>query len=166
MLYHVKYNKKIIFFMRKESVHHIMSGIIIVLSVLSGYIFGRIIEYTERIKEEPPIEVQEYEHDQMPLVRFLEFSDNILAGEIIDTNVVLMVRDKLVEIDENNRFEIDVSSIENLIEIVIPKGMNFVASKKGKKFYPVDSAQGKKIKPSNRIYFKTATEALSKGYKN
>lgn len=40
----------------------------------------------------------------------------------------------------------------------------FVASKDGKKFYPADSAAGKKIKDENRVHFATAEEAEEAGY--
>ncbi|HVW66862.1 MAG TPA: S1 RNA-binding domain-containing protein [Candidatus Peribacteraceae bacterium] len=40
----------------------------------------------------------------------------------------------------------------------------FVASKDGKKYYPADSAAGKKIKDENRVSFKTAEEAEAAGY--
>ncbi|MBT3292769.1 S1 RNA-binding domain-containing protein [Candidatus Peregrinibacteria bacterium] len=39
----------------------------------------------------------------------------------------------------------------------------FVASKSGKKFYSVESAQGKKIKEENRVYFATEEEAEKAG---
>ena len=40
----------------------------------------------------------------------------------------------------------------------------YVASKTGKKYYPADSAQGKKIKEENRIEFASAKEAEEAGY--
>jgi len=40
----------------------------------------------------------------------------------------------------------------------------FVASKSGKKFYPVDSASAKKIAEENRVFFKTAEEAEKAGF--
>ncbi len=40
----------------------------------------------------------------------------------------------------------------------------FVASKSGKKYYPLDSAAGKKIKEDKRVYFKNAKEAEAAGY--
>jgi ribosomal protein L9 len=48
-------------------------------------------------------------------------------------------------------------------DVVVPEGMKFVASKSGKKYYAVDSAQGKKIKGDNRVYFKDAAEAEAAG---
>jgi small subunit ribosomal protein S1 len=41
---------------------------------------------------------------------------------------------------------------------------SFVASKTGKKYYPVDSAQGKKIKEENRVEFASEEEAKEAGY--
>lgn len=40
----------------------------------------------------------------------------------------------------------------------------FVASKTGKKFYPADSVQGKKIKAENKLYFATEEQAKAAGY--
>ncbi len=40
----------------------------------------------------------------------------------------------------------------------------WVASKSGKKFYPVDSASAKKIAEENRVFFKTEEEAKAAGY--
>ncbi|MBU0767041.1 S1 RNA-binding domain-containing protein [Patescibacteria group bacterium] len=48
----------------------------------------------------------------------------------------------------------------------IPSGKeSFVASKTGKKYYASDSAQGKKIKEENKVYFKDEKEAEAAGYK-
>lgn len=46
---------------------------------------------------------------------------------------------------------------------VYEKG-NYLASRRGKKYYPVDCPASQNIKEANRVYFKTATEAESKGY--
>ena len=44
------------------------------------------------------------------------------------------------------------------------KDAQFVASKSGKKYYAIDSAQGKKIKEENRQYFKNEKEAEKAGF--
>lgn len=41
---------------------------------------------------------------------------------------------------------------------------NYTASSRGKKYYPIDCLASQNIKESNKIYFKTASEAESKGY--
>lgn len=44
-----------------------------------------------------------------------------------------------------------------------PKG-DYVASKRGKKYYPVDCSAASSLKESNKIYFQTVEEAEAKGY--
>lgn len=41
---------------------------------------------------------------------------------------------------------------------------NYLASSRGKKYYPIDCPAAQNIKESNRVYFKTAGEAETKGY--
>lgn|SRR5574343_616029 len=41
---------------------------------------------------------------------------------------------------------------------------NYLASKRGKKYYPVDCPAAQNIKPENRLYFNTAAEAENRGY--
>lgn len=48
-------------------------------------------------------------------------------------------------------------------ENIYAKG-NYLASSRGKKYYPIDCPASQNIKESNRVYFKTASEAETKGY--
>ncbi len=41
---------------------------------------------------------------------------------------------------------------------------NFVASKNGSKYYPVNCKSASRIKPENQIFFASSTEATSRGY--
>lgn len=49
--------------------------------------------------------------------------------------------------------------------VAAPEGMRFVASRKGKRFYPVSSKQAQGLSPKNRIYFPTAEAAKTAGYR-
>jgi len=42
--------------------------------------------------------------------------------------------------------------------------MQFVASKRGKKYYPVRSGEAQRIVPENRVYFESALQAEGAGY--
>jgi hypothetical protein len=42
--------------------------------------------------------------------------------------------------------------------------MRFVASRRGKRYYPVSSREGERLVPENRLYFRTAEEAERAGY--
>lgn len=46
-----------------------------------------------------------------------------------------------------------------------PEGMRFVASKRGTKYYPLESAGAGSISPANRVFFETASDAEKAGYK-
>jgi len=52
----------------------------------------------------------------------------------------------------------------NEISVLVPEGMKFVASKRGKKYYSVLTNGGQKIVPENRVYFPDASAAEAAGY--
>ena len=54
--------------------------------------------------------------------------------------------------------------LTNVIDVQIPHDALFVASKRGTKYYPVDSSAGNRLVPQNRIYFRSAAEAEAMGY--
>lgn len=54
--------------------------------------------------------------------------------------------------------------IQNLATPRIPAGMQFVASRRGKKYYPVTSRAGQNLASENRIYFRTSAEAIAAGF--
>lgn len=60
--------------------------------------------------------------------------------------------------------ESDDAEEEEEHDVEVPEGAKFVASTAGKKFYAVDAAAGKKIKPEKRVYFKDEAEAEAAGY--
>lgn len=55
-------------------------------------------------------------------------------------------------------------SLPKVVEVVVPPGMKYVASKSGKKFYGVTSGMGNRILPKNRVYFPDAASAKAAGY--
>lgn len=57
----------------------------------------------------------------------------------------------------------ETDKLENESEKKSIKG-NYMASSRGKKYYPVDCPASKNIKESNRIYFDRATDAEKRGY--
>ncbi len=56
-------------------------------------------------------------------------------------------------------------SLPKLVEVPVPAGMHYVASKNGKKFYGVTSSMGNRILPKNRVYFPDRTAAIAAGFK-
>ncbi len=56
-------------------------------------------------------------------------------------------------------------SLPVVVEVAVPPGMQYVASKTGKKYYDVTSAMGNRLLPKNRVYFPDRQSAEAAGYK-
>lgn len=95
--------------------------------------------------------------------------DGIRNGALVGSvqgSVYLTAGGKAVIPTEGGTFVItDKSVLTNMVEIAVPPGMQFVASKRGKKYYPVTSSQGQKLAPANRIYFPSAEAAEEAGFR-
>jgi small subunit ribosomal protein S1 len=81
----------------------------------------------------------------------------------IDKETLARIKKEQEEEDAKAAKESDESDDEHE-DIEVPEGMQFVASKDGKKYYGVDTAAGKKIKAEKRVYFKDEAEAEEAGY--
>lgn len=55
-------------------------------------------------------------------------------------------------------------SLPVTVDVPVPAGMRYVASKSGKKFYSVTSGMGNRILPKNRVYFPDAASAKAAGF--
>lgn len=140
-------------------------GIAVILILTIGFFSGRIYSALQVRWSAPPIEFIPDINIRQPVIRLDVLTDGVLEGSVNLPTTRIIVDDTIALINEDKSFELDVSSIQQVKQIVVPAGMKFVASKKGKKYYPVDSKSGSRIKPENRVYFKTAGEAKKAGYK-
>lgn len=55
-------------------------------------------------------------------------------------------------------------SVPLTVDVLVPPGMKYVASKSGKKYYDVTSAMGNRLTPKNRVYFPDRASAEAAGY--
>jgi len=85
----------------------------------------------------------------------LSFSLGIIIGANIISRPPLIIEKELI-----------TSIGEHTIEKTItkPKEFPFVASSRGKYYYPVDCSLANGLKEENRIYFRTQQEAENNGY--
>lgn len=92
------------------------------------------------------------------------FRDGALRGTAAGP-VRLFFGDVPVDVSPDGRFAAAVPAFRiEEVSVVVPQGMRFVASKKGKKYYPVESAGGERIVPGNRIYFADTASAEAAGF--
>lgn len=94
--------------------------------------------------------------------------DGIRNGALVGTvsgEVRLVGGENFVDVAADGTFTIkDTKILTNVIQIQVPEGMHFVASKRGKKYYPVNSASAQNLSLENRIYFPDEQSAQKAGY--
>ena len=91
------------------------------------------------------------------LITTLSFSLGIIIGANILSRPPMIIEKELV-LD----LETELAEIETKNES--PKEFPYVASSRGKYYYPVDCSLANTLKEENKIYFKTSQEAESRGY--
>ncbi len=143
-------------------VRFLISGFL--LSLVAGYSIGATSAAWTLYPASPLRIVDDHSEEDIPVVHI----DGIRNGALIGTvsgMVRLVAGDNPVSLSASGTFAIaDTSILTNVIEIVIPPGMHFVASAKGKKYYSITSAAGNQIVPQNRVYFPTEASAQKAGY--
>ena len=127
------------------------------LSISSGYLSGRLIT-----NDQLPITFQKDQRTPIPTIQINGVRNGLLHGKIVGS-ARLSIGDTVLT--QSGVFALDAGSLlKNQIDIVVPDGMQFVASSRGKKYSPVFSAGGERIIPGNRVYFRNAEEAEISGY--
>ena len=81
-------------------------------------------------------------------------------------DVRLFIGDNLALPNSSGAFLVAAGVLKTDVRTIdMPSGARFVASKKGKRFYPVGSAQGQGLAPANRMYFSSEDEARAAGFR-
>lgn len=86
---------------------------------------------------------------------FLSFSLGIIIGANIISRPPITIEKQLITNVQDSIIE------KTIIEY---KEFQFVASSRGKYYYPIDCSLANGLKEENRIYFKTQQEAEESGY--
>ncbi len=135
----------------------------LLLACVTGYIVGRIVDVQRSFANVPMYLVPDT-RPTVPVIRLHGVRNGGVEGQIIG-DARLFLGEEHVTPSASGAFRASADLfLTNTIDITIPDGMAFVASSRGKKYYPVQSAAGEKIVPKNRIYFRTAEEAAHRGY--
>jgi len=141
---------------------HILTAVAAgVLLILWGYALGRILTVRTFLR---PLEIVEDTRPQIPVLHFDGIEDGMLRGRI-DGDARIFINDDYVVPEEDGSFAVRADAFFiNYVRVQVPEGARFVASKRGKKYYSVDSAAGSNLAPENRVYFSTEEEAKAAGY--
>lgn len=134
------------------------------LCLLIGLLIGSLLT-AWALPGAPSMQIVTTTGATVPVVTIVGIHNGSLVGSVAG-GVRLIAGDSPIMPDASGSFAIkNTAVLTNVITVHIPEGMHFVASKKGKKYYPISSAGGQNIVPDNRIYFRTAEEAKNAGYK-
>ncbi|MBU0458080.1 hypothetical protein KJ652_06815 [Patescibacteria group bacterium] len=133
-----------------------------VLIFVLGYTIGNA---TKAYKlGDVPIRLIENDNNHIGVVELEGIFDGDLKGSITGDTRVFLGENQIIPNTEGE-FKVRADDLFiNYIQIKVPEGMKFVASKRGKYYYSVTSSAGEGITPGNRVYFSDAEEAKDAGY--
>lgn len=136
-----------------------------VLVLLLGYLLGSFLLTVERVAAPAPVRIARVRSPRAPFVHVREISNGRIIGTV-GTGARLVIGKTVVVPEHDRTFEIAASPfLVNVIDVPVPHGALFVASRRGKNYYPVAARAAERLKPENRIYFRTGEEAEEMGYK-
>lgn len=137
----------------------------LLLCLCIGYMIGRIAN-VQLHAQQYPMALTRDTRPLIPVVAFQGIADGKLQGNV-KGDVRVFVGDDIILTEDDGTFAVSPGPLAiNNISVLIPEGMHFVASRRGKKYYPVLSKSGEKIVPENRVYFRTRAEAEEAGFRS
>jgi len=94
--------------------------------------------------------------------------DEINRGSIVGTvgtGARLIIGDEPILPSPDRSFSVSASKfLVNIVDIKVPRDTKFVASKRGRKYYPIESSKWKSLK-SELLFFRSREEAEAIGYR-
>lgn len=136
----------------------------VLLATLAGYLAGRIVTLQSA---SPPSLLVDDQRRPVPVVRIDGFKEGAIVGSVLGEARVAFGPELALLSSSGGTFTLDATALlREAISPAVPPGMKFVASKRGKKFYPVHSTAGQNLSPANRVYFNTAEEAKAAGFRS
>lgn len=135
----------------------------VLLALFLGVIIGVIMQRSH-LSSSIPLVITEEDISEVPVVVLNGIRDNKVTGEM-QGDVRLIIGNTVAVPDGSGSFAVQEDDfLVNRITVNVPPGARFVASKRGKKYYPIGSASAEALTPQNRIYFETAEQAEQAGY--
>ena len=97
------------------------------------------------------------------LIALTSFGLGRLSQTKVQNQPQVVIQGNVLEISKENT-GLSSNTTQNSTSQVSREKGSYTASKRGKKYYPVDCSAAKNLKPENLIYFQTATAAEAAGY--
>lgn len=138
----------------------------VAVSLAIGVSGGVLLEKRLEIARRDPIAVVPQNSEKIPLVKFQKIENGVMYGETGEKEVRFIVGKEGVYTSHGGAFDFPLNEILPMMkQIAAPEGMNFVASKRGTRYWPLDAPEAFLLAEKNRVFFATAEEAEKAGYK-
>jgi len=150
---------------KKNNFLAIFQLIFLLLSAfLFGFFSGNNFQKWQILDQRDPPEIGDFS-EKVPLFHFQKIENGILYGDFSGVSSRILVGEEDVFPISPGKFNFSVVEIlPNLKKIPAPQGKSFVASKRGKYFYPLDSPRAALITVKNRIFFENEEKANAAGF--
>lgn len=136
----------------------------ILLSICFGYLLGRMVTNTLAFPS-TPIVLQQDNRPSIPVITIEGIRNGKVEGTIIGEARLFLGSDLIIP-DASGTFIAPADLFtKNEVTVLIPEEMRFVASLRGKYYYPVSSSAGEQLSPKYRVYFRTEEEAGEAGFR-
>lgn len=148
-----------------ETVHVLSKSLVIlaiILALLLGVLLGRIMNIASM-----PIPPTVLREDSRPLVPVV-WINGIENGSIYGNShgdVRVFLGERIIVPNASGAFRVYAGDLlRESVAVRVPSGMRFVASRRGKKYYPVASVSAARLAPRNRVYFADRESAEHAGF--
>lgn len=141
---------------------HFLSWILLLISL--GYFLAVTVVKVETTSAPPPVNsvFRDLNH-RAPIVHIQEINRGNIIGTV-GTGARLVIGEEAIVPSIDRTFEIAASPfLVNIVNVQIPRDAKFVASKKGRKYYSVESNAWRSLR-SELLFFRSSLEAEKLGY--
>lgn len=137
----------------------------IIFFTLLGGLGGIIGGYFWGIQENAlPVTIEQQDEKEVPTLTLQKIENGILSVKNNGSEIRVRTEDAEINIIKNGENTIDVVGILPMLKKVpAPEWANFVASKRGSKYWPLDSYQAFSLSPKNRVFYGTEEDAKKDG---
>jgi hypothetical protein len=133
--------------------------------LLFGMSLGGFLAHIQYDKNRSPIVFSPMREQIVPVLTLEKIENGVLMGKSNVSEFRLQTNENNILVFHDESFRMDITDILPLSQkIPAPEGSQFVASSRGKKYWALDTPEAALLTPKNRIFFKSAEEAQSKGY--
>ena len=147
---------------QKISIGFLVGGIFF-LGIFGGMIAEKLLNSEQKAED---ILVFEKAEETVPILSLETIENGVLHGKVEGGQVRIIQNTKEVQVLLDGTFSFDVEGILPSLKILPhPKDAQFVASKRGKRYWALDTPQAFLLSKKNRIFFITREEAEKKGFK-